>query len=184
MEGSDPTKRSVVRAMAKFFDPLGIVSPVTVLFKMFAQQLCGAKVDLDEPLTGDLLRQWKVLLAVLRDAKAVKIPRLLYPNPTCSIQSARLVGFCDASSKAYAAIVYLRLETEEHQVDVNFVAAMTRVAHIGGMTIPRLELLSALLLSKLINGVHAALEPELQLSDPLCISDSKVALFWIQGTSP
>ena len=123
-------------------------------------------------------------MAVLRDAKAVKIPRLLYPNPTCSIQSARLVGFCDASSKAYAAIVYLRLETEEHQVDVNFVAAMTRVAHIGGMTIPRLELLSALLLSKLINGVHAALEPELQLSDPLCISDSKVALFWIQGTSP
>jgi len=183
MEGSDPTKRSVVRAMAKFFDPLGIVSPVTVLFKMFAQQLCEAKVDWDEPLTGELLKQWKDLLAVLTDAKAITIPRLLYPNRTCSIQSARLVGFCDASLKAYAAVVYLRLETEEHRVDVNFVAAKTRVTPVGGMTIPRLELLSALLLSKLINGVHAALEPELQLGDPLCFSDSKVALFWIQGTS-
>jgi len=50
------------------------------------------------------------------------------------------------------------------------------------MTIPRLELLSALLLSRLIDSVHAALEPELQLDDPVCFSDSKVALFWIQGT--
>lgn len=39
MEGSDPTKKSVVSATAKFFDQLGIVSPITVLFKMFAQQL-------------------------------------------------------------------------------------------------------------------------------------------------
>ena len=39
MEGSEPTKRSVVSATAKFFDPLGVISPVTVLFKMFAQQL-------------------------------------------------------------------------------------------------------------------------------------------------
>lgn len=36
MEGSDPTKRSVVSATAKFFVQLGIVSPITVLFKMFA----------------------------------------------------------------------------------------------------------------------------------------------------
>ena len=59
---------------------------------------------------------------------------------------------------------------------------MTRVAPVGGATIPRLELLSALLLSKLIDSVHTALEPELQLGDPMCFSDSKVVLYWIQGT--
>lgn len=51
------------------------------------------------------------------------------------------------------------------------------------MTIPRLELLSALLLLKLICSIHTALEPELRLADSVCYSDSKVALFWIQGTS-
>ena len=33
------------------------------------------------------------------------------------------IGFCDASSKAYATIVYLRLEAEDHQVDISFIAA-------------------------------------------------------------
>ncbi len=90
--------------------------------------------------------------------------------------------FCDASAKAYAAIVYLRIESQMHEVSVQFLAAKTRVTPVVGTTIPRLELLSALLLSKLMSSVHAALEQELNLSDPLCFSDSKVALFWIQGT--
>ena len=150
---------------------------------MFAQQLCGVKVGWDESLTGDLLKQWMHLLAMLKEAKIITVPRLLYPSATCSIQSARLIGFCDASSKAYAAIVYLRVKTKEHHVDVKFVAAKTRVAPVGGMTIPRLELLSVLLLLKLMDNVHTALEHEIQLGNPMCFSDSKVALFWIQGTS-
>lgn len=117
---------------------------------------------------------------MLRGAKAIEIPRPLCP---CTVQSVKLVGFCDASSKAYAAIVYLRVEDEAQQVNAKFVAAKTRVAPVGGATIPRLELLSALLLAMLINSVRMALEGELQLGDPTCYSDSKVALFWIQGTS-
>ena len=105
MENSEPTRRSIVGITAKFFDPLGIVSPVTVLFKMFAQQLCEAKVSWDEPLSEDLLKQWKYLLAMLRDTKAIVIPRLLCHR---SAQSAKLIGFRDASSKAYAAVIYLQ----------------------------------------------------------------------------
>ena len=94
-------------------------------------------------------------------------------------QSARLIGFCDASTKAYAAVVYMRIESETC-VDVKFLAARSRVAPIGGMTISRLELLSALLLSKLLASIHAALEPEVSLDDPLCFTDSKVSLIWIR----
>ena len=54
---------------------------------------------------------------------------------------------------------------------------------VVGATIPRLELLSALLLSKLNDSVHAALESEIQLGDPVCFSDSKAVLYWIQGTN-
>ena len=100
-----------------------------------------------------------------------------------SSQQDIFIGFCDASSKAYAAVVYFRLETEAHQVSVKFVAAKTRVAPVGGATIPRLELLSGLILCKLIDNVHTAIGAELQLNDPVCFSDSKVALFWIQGTN-
>lgn len=51
------------------------------------------------------------------------------------------------------------------------------------MTIPRLELLSALLLSKLITSISAVLESELLLSDPVCFAYSKAALYWIQGVN-
>ncbi len=99
MENSEPTKRSVVSATAKFFDPLGIVSPVTILFKMFAQQLCEAKLSWDEPLTGNFLEKWNRLL------------QCVYSFTTYPALSARLIGFCDASAKAYAAIVYLRIDS-------------------------------------------------------------------------
>ena len=58
MENTEPIKRSVISVVAKFFDPLGVVSPVTILFKMFCQQLCEAKVGWDEPLSGNLLETW------------------------------------------------------------------------------------------------------------------------------
>ena len=44
-----------------------------------------------------------------------------------SPKSASLIGFCDASAKAYAAVVYLGLE-DERGVDVKLLAAKTRVA--------------------------------------------------------
>ncbi len=55
MEGSQPTKTNVARVTAKFFDPLGVVAPITILFKIFAQKLCEARVGWDEALSGRLL---------------------------------------------------------------------------------------------------------------------------------
>lgn len=39
-----PTKRDVVAAAAKVFDPLGVLSPVTVLWKMLFQEICKAQL--------------------------------------------------------------------------------------------------------------------------------------------
>ena len=85
-----------------------------------------------------------------------------------------LQGFCDASCRAYAAVVYLRIETL-NGIHVRFVAAKTHVAPISGQTIPRLELLAALLLARLITNVFKALEPEMSLGKSSCFTDSKVS---------
>ena len=45
----------------KFFDPLGILTPLTVRFKLLFQHLCEAQVEWDEPLTGELLTEWNAL---------------------------------------------------------------------------------------------------------------------------
>ena len=62
-----------------------------------------------------------------------------------------------------------------------FLCAKTRIAPLKKVTIPRLELLSALLLSRLISSVNNALEPEIEISEVICHTDSQVALCWIQG---
>ena len=69
----------------------------------------------------------------------------------------------------------MRLESVS-SVDVKFLAPP-----VGGTTIPQLELLSALLLSKLITSIQTALKAEVHLSNPVCFTDSKAALYWIQG---
>lgn len=170
MEKCEPTKRNVVSMTARFFDPLGIVSPVTISFKMFFQRLCEAKVGWDEPLTERLLHEWNRLCSTLRESAPMTIPRCYLHNIPDTPTMAQLVGFCDASLSAYAAVLYLRMETES-SVSVKFLAAKTRVAPLTGLTIPRLELLPALFLSKLLVPVHDALRTELTLHDPVCYND-------------
>ncbi len=50
------------------------------------------------------------------------------------------------------------------------------------VTIPRLELLSAVCLARLISNVTETLSGRLKLAEPRCFTDSQVALFWIIGT--
>ncbi len=61
-----------------------------------------------------------------------------------------------ASTRAYTAVVYLPMETSADTV-VRFITAKIRVAPIQPQTIPWLELLSALLLSRLITTVAEGL---------------------------
>ena len=66
-------------------------------------------------------------------------------------------------------------------MDVKFLAAKTRVSPVHTITIPWLELLSALLLSKLLTSIRDALHSEVTLADPVYFTDSKASLYWIQG---
>lgn len=74
MESFEHNKRNLVSITAKLFDLLGVVSPVIVLFNMFCQQLCGAKVGWDDPLKYEFLRIWQHLFVMLKGAEATAIP--------------------------------------------------------------------------------------------------------------
>ena len=64
---------------------------------------------------------------------------------------------------------------------MSFVTSKTRVAPIQLQTIPRLELLSALLLARLLTAAMESLQPVLSLHTPRCFTDSQVVLYWIRG---
>ena len=54
---------------------------------------------------------------------------------------------------------------------------------MNGETIPRLELVGALILARLVNTVSAAFDRTLKIDSVHCWLDSQIALWWIWSVS-
>ena len=44
IEGTEPTKRSIIAIATKFYDPIEFVAPVIICFKTLFQELCASKI--------------------------------------------------------------------------------------------------------------------------------------------
>ena len=174
----EPTKRNVISTVSKFYDPLGVISPIIIPFKILFQELCKEKRDWDDPLEGSCKSTWHKLVAQLQASKPIILPRCYYTGIEGEVIENELHGFCDASARAYGAVVYLRIVTT-HGNYIRFIASKTRVAPLSNQTIPRLELLSAVVLARLMHSVKEALTSEIEINKLTCWTDSKVAWYWI-----
>lgn len=142
----NPTKRNVISLIGQFYDPLGFFLPVTVRFKVFMQELCKSKLNWDKSLEGQVLTKWCKLIDDLMRSQPIAIPRCFLSGAPDEMKQYRLYGFCDASTLAYAAVVYL-VEKSYGRRYSSFIVSKTRVTPLKVQTIPRLELLSAVLLA-------------------------------------
>ena len=97
-----------------------------------------------------------------------------------NIKTIQLHGFGDANCKAYGAVVFIRVETQSGFY-VKLVASKSRVAPLVKQSIPRLELLSALTLARLITTVRSAFEPMFEVDGVYCWLDSLTSLHWIKN---
>ncbi|GFS48415.1 integrase catalytic domain-containing protein [Trichonephila clavipes] len=150
-EGKSITKRSLLSIANHIFDPIGFTAPVTLKPKLILQEIWKLKLKWDENLPKDILNQVKRWLEQLPILAGIKIPRCLNLSSN-GIKRLTLHVFCDASKKAYAACVFLRVEYEEN-VFVKLIQAKARVAPLKDITIPRLELLACVLRTRLAASV-------------------------------
>ena len=95
------------------------------------------------------------------------------------MNTAQLVGFSDARLSAFGAVIYLRVEAKDG-IESNLVYAKSRVSP-KGQTLPREELLGALLLAKGIDIVRKVIGSVIELGDEYLFSDSKTVLCWIKN---
>ncbi|XP_070528265.1 uncharacterized protein [Cardiocondyla obscurior] len=175
-----PTKRQVLLKTARLFDPLGWLAPVIVRAKILLHSFWLQKIDWDQPLSIKDQETWKIFRKELREIEEISLPRWIHIFSTgCTIE---LHGFSDASEKAYAAVVYIRVTTVEDN-DFNsriaLLQAKTKVAPLKTISLPHLELNAAALLIRLINNIkHGA---RFQIANIHLWTDSTIALAWIQG---
>ncbi|XP_065645752.1 uncharacterized protein LOC136076206 [Hydra vulgaris] len=150
-------KRNILKMAASFFDPLDFITPKTSRVKTIFQMICKDNSEWGEIVAG------RIELRVIEDSKRVQ-----------------LHGFCDSSKFIYCAVIYLVTETC-FGVNRKFLVSKSLVLPLKEISIPRLELLGCVLLSRLIEEVLRVLSGRVKLDSVICWCDSEVALYWIKG---
>lgn len=171
------TKRRVISDIARLFDPLGWAAPCVVISKIFIQKLWLSGRDWDDELTPDLLTEWQKYRENLLETSKFTIPR--WVNTRADDQMVELQGYCDASLAAYAAVVYLRVVDFQGNIKISLVTSRTRVSPVKQQSVPRLELMGAVLLSELLVEVAKVMNvPETNVH---AWTDSTVVLAWLSS---
>ena len=175
----EATKRNVLKVVAKIYDPMGILGPLIVTMKIFFQNICINNFSWDSPLPDHLKRRWKNWTTDLQKTRHIIISRCIYDVIVEEIISYSLHSFGDASSKAFCGVVYIVMETNSSSY-VRLLGSKTRVAPLVKHSIPRLELLSALIVARLFFSIKEALQSLISFdSCNLCLDS--ITIFLLTG---
>lgn len=168
------TKRQLLSTMSKLFDPAGWISPIIVQAKLLLQQLWLEGTKWDECVKPNALSKWNSFVMTLPQITQINIPRWLNFSPHSFTQ---IHGFCDASEKAFCAVIYLRIQ-DGNSVITHLLTSKTKVAPINPVSLPRLELCGAVLLSALVKKVVSSLS-SIKFDIHLWC-DSSIVLGWLE----
>lgn len=171
------TKRSLLSDVARLYDPLGWLAPSIIMAKIIMQRLWKCGCDWDDPVPTELNDEWMKYRSDLKCLDLIKIPRWIKSHS--SDRDIQLHGFCDASTSAYAAAVYVRIVQSDNSINVSLVTAKTKVAPIKTLSVPRLELCGAVLLAQLLEKVESAME--FHGAKTYAWTDSTIVLAWLAG---
>ncbi|KAL1448295.1 hypothetical protein WDU94_003587 [Cyamophila willieti] len=155
MKIDEVTKKTILSAAHRLFDPPGFVSPVVLVPKLLLQRTWEENLGWNEPVSEDTRAKFLQWLEEIPHLDEVRIPRWAMTAKTDGVDR-ELHIFTDASKSAYATVIYLLVRRQE-DVQLHLLGSKARVAPTSktkkGMTIPRLELLAALIGARLFSTV-------------------------------
>lgn len=170
------TKRGILSLVARIFDPLGFFAPAVFLAKSIMQRTWQCGLSWDARLPDDIHSEWAAFVSDLSSLLTIRVPRYL--------QSGRgapcyLLGFCDASQRGYAAVIYLRVVDAPADNCIFLIGTKTKLAPMNAITIPRLELNAAVLLARWLGRIRSVLESQINVIGTHAWSDSTIVLSWL-----
>ena len=150
------TKRNFLSKIATLFDPLGFIAPFTIRAKVLLQEMWTSGIDWDDSLNEILVNKSREWFRELEELCCLKITRCLQLDE--DIISTTIHTFVDASHEAHGSVVYARHVNKNGLASARLISAKSRGAPLTSVSIPRLELMAAVLRLRLALSVRQALE--------------------------
>ena len=176
MSDSPLTKRKMLSAINDVYDLLGLAAPVTITGKILYRKVCLRKLRCDQVVPDEIQRSWNNWLKGMEKCPSISVPRSVVSK---DVRRIDLHGFADARKLAVSAAVYALVFHHVAPVRQSLLVAKSRIAP-KHLSIPRLELIAAHTLSKLMNHVKEVMEGQL-VEEYHCWVDSTTVLYWIKG---
>ena len=144
------TRRQALSMVMALYDPLGLVGPALVTGKLLLRRLYSPSqvTSWDQDLPTPEKQKWASWFLALLSSSEATFPRTTRPEN--AVGGPRLVGFCDSSEVAVCASLYVVWDTGSQGAAVRILMGKCRVAPLLGMTVPRGEMQSLTILTRLM----------------------------------
>lgn len=172
------TKRIILSCVARIWDIMGFVAPVVLYAKLLIKELWLSDCDWDDKPPDRIAHLWTRFREELPLLDQIKIPRHVGTNKDSVVT---IIGFADASEKAYGGVVYFHVQNND-SLSVSLITAKSKVSPRKVVSLARLELCGILILSKLIGTIINACHNRIHINRILAFSDSTVALCWAHSS--
>ena len=156
------------------YDPLGLLSPITVRLKIELRTLYKHELNLgwDDPIPHEKKEVWVKLIQLLKDTEDVRFPRCV--KPANAVGKPELILFNDGSKEAMCAAAYVRWLLDTGEYECRLWSAKTRVTPLQYTSMPRIEMQSAVMSARLSKSIiHHS---EMEFSNTYYILDSMCTL--------
>ncbi|XP_068206195.1 uncharacterized protein [Palaemon carinicauda] len=176
------TKKKVVSLFSFIYDPIGLISPVTILGKLFIRNLWMMDQSWDSRLSEELTRELGAILKKYKGLENIKVPQNAHQG-----HQAALHVFVDASKQAFGVASYVvTIEGKCQLLTAKVRVTPKRMLELDeSQSIPKLKL-TALLFGCRLAQYLIELRLETYVSTTVW-SDAFTALQWVhsrQSTSP
>jgi hypothetical protein len=165
-------RRVALRIQGMFFDPLGLAGPIHLNVRKLVQDSSLKTKHWDTPFTAEYQTKWQAMTKSLQEFSDFQVKRLVAPIRG----DYKINVFCDASKVGYGAVAYITSNGES-----TLLSSIVRIIpeNMSTVSVPRLELLSAVVASQLWTEIKDALRcPPTKVT---FWTDSMTSLAWIRG---
>ncbi|XP_071037785.1 uncharacterized protein [Parasteatoda tepidariorum] len=135
-------------------------------------------IDWDQPVPEEIKANWNCWYNnQLQGLCEVNIPRWYFRSRETP-QSLEIHDFCDSSQTAQGTVIYLRF-TVSNEIRTAFVLSKGKVAPLKKMTLPRLELMAAVIGVRLLK----VLLEQFPDTKARLLTDSSTVIIWMRGSA-